>query len=353
MTLTADTPPSLRLRPIPVREPGTARGRFARRPAGPPAGRCRCPSRRPRRPRRPGTAPGPVPDGGAPADPREWALRFTQVALEVATGLRPARRSSSAGPPPTCMAALAPPACPGPARRGPAATGDRPFRAAVRAGRGGRGGRGCGRGRRTRARPRLPDGGRGRPLAGGRPRAGLTSAPAALAAARRAARLPEPSRRRPRARPQRPRARPRPRSGSRRRPRRPPWARSTAAGPAAAAATSPLATSTVAPSPWACSSSGRGLHLDLEVEQVADRLLLDGLGHRLEQLVALALVLHERVALGHGPQADALLQVVHLVEVLAPLAVEHRQHDPALELAHGLGAERLLAPVVGELGVAA
>src|SRR5690606_25336468 len=51
---------------------------------------------------------------------------------------------------------------------------------------------------------------------------------------------------------------------------------------------------------------------DLEVEEEADRLLLDRLVHRLEQLEALALVLHERVALGHRPQADALLEVVHL-----------------------------------------
>src|SRR5690606_42163217 len=57
--------------------------------------------------------------------------------------------------------------------------------------------------------------------------------------------------------------------------------------------------------------------LDLEVEQVPDRLLLDGLGHRLEELVALALVLDQRVALRHRAQPDALLEVVHLVEVLA------------------------------------
>jgi hypothetical protein len=74
--------------------------------------------------------------------------------------------------------------------------------------------------------------------------------------------------------------------------------------------------------------------LDLEVEQEADRLLLDAVHHRGEHVEALALVLDQRVALGHRPQADALLQVVHLVEVLAPLAVEHREQHPALELAH-------------------
>ena len=89
MTLTADTPPSLRLRPIPVREPGSAPG--APRPASgrPPGGRLPLPFEALPPDSPAGHPPGPVRDGGAPADPREWALRFAQVALEVATGLRP------------------------------------------------------------------------------------------------------------------------------------------------------------------------------------------------------------------------------------------------------------------------
>jgi hypothetical protein len=79
----------------------------------------------------------------------------------------------------------------------------------------------------------------------------------------------------------------------------------------------------------------------LHVEEEADRLLLDPVHHRFEQLEALALVLHERVALGHRAQADALLEVVHLVEVLAPLAVQHREHDAALDLTHDLLAQGL------------
>src|SRR5690606_35983840 len=59
----------------------------------------------------------------------------------------------------------------------------------------------------------------------------------------------------------------------------------------------------------------RGGHGHLEVDQEADRPLLDGLGRRLEELEALALVLHARVPLGHRPQADALLEVVHLAQV--------------------------------------
>ena len=65
-----------------------------------------------------------------------------------------------------------------------------------------------------------------------------------------------------------------------------------------------------------------------------------------EHVEALALVLDQRVALGVGPQADALLQVVHLVEVLAPLAVDDGEQHLALELADRLGAELLLAALV-------
>ena len=98
-------------------------------------------------------------------------------------------------------------------------------------------------------------------------------------------------------------------------------------------------------------SSSLLLDLDLEVEQEADRLLLDAVHHRGEHVEALALVLDQRVALGVGPQVDALAQVVHLVEVLAPLAVEHREHDAPLELAHDLGADLRLAAVVRRVRV--
>src|SRR5947207_2715573 len=93
------------------------------------------------------------------------------------------------------------------------------------------------------------------------------------------------------------------------------------------------------------------LHLDLQVEQEADRLLLDALQHLAEHVEALALVLHQRVALRIGAQADALLEVVHLVEVLAPLAVDDREQDLALQFADRLCAEFLLAPVVRAVGV--
>ncbi len=93
------------------------------------------------------------------------------------------------------------------------------------------------------------------------------------------------------------------------------------------------------------------LDVNLDVEQEPDRLLLDRVHHGREHGEALPLVLHQRVALPHRPQPDALLQVVHLVEVLAPLAVEHRKHHPTLQLAGHVRSQRLLAPVVRRLDV--
>ncbi len=53
----------------------------------------------------------------------------------------------------------------------------------------------------------------------------------------------------------------------------------------------------------------------------------------------------------HRAQPDAVLEVVHLVEVVAPAAVDHAEHDASLQLAHGLLAERDLAALVRDAGV--
>jgi hypothetical protein len=88
MTLVADTPPALRLRPIPVREPGPALGVLPPVRDEAPEGQVPLPfDALPAPPPVPARAP--APQGGAPGDTREWAVRFSQVALEVATGLRP------------------------------------------------------------------------------------------------------------------------------------------------------------------------------------------------------------------------------------------------------------------------
>ena len=60
----------------------------------------------------------------------------------------------------------------------------------------------------------------------------------------------------------------------------------------------------------------------------------------------LVLVGDDRLDLGEPAQVDALAQVVHVVEVLAPAVVDDLQQQVALERAHQLVAELLLALVV-------
>ena len=63
----------------------------------------------------------------------------------------------------------------------------------------------------------------------------------------------------------------------------------------------------------------------------------------LEHDVSFAAVLDERVLLGESTQVDALAQVVHRLEVLAPALVDGLQDHVALDLTCELRAERLLA----------
>src|SRR5207344_2042045 len=93
------------------------------------------------------------------------------------------------------------------------------------------------------------------------------------------------------------------------------------------------------------------LDLDLEVEQQPDGLFLDPLHHGAEHVVALALILDQRVALAVAAQADALAQVIHLVQVLTPLAVQDGQDHPPLDLAHHFRTKLLLTPLVRGLRV--
>src|SRR5581483_7888344 len=86
--------------------------------------------------------------------------------------------------------------------------------------------------------------------------------------------------------------------------------------------------------------------LDLDVGEQADDLALDLVGQLLEGAEGLLLVLDEGVDLRVGLQSDALAQVVHLGEVGDPLAVDHLQHQRALDRAHDLLAVLLLALLV-------
>src|SRR5512143_214836 len=91
-------------------------------------------------------------------------------------------------------------------------------------------------------------------------------------------------------------------------------------------------------------ADGRRLVDDrLDQEEVAHAVLLDPVEHGLEHLEALFLVLDERVLLAVAPQADALLEMVHLEQVVLPLRVDDLQQDHPLELAH----ERSELPLLG------
>ena len=89
----------------------------------------------------------------------------------------------------------------------------------------------------------------------------------------------------------------------------------------------------------ACSASAGS---SCGVEEREHDLAADLGAELLEHEVALVPVLDERVLLRHRAQVDALAQVVHRVEVLAPALVDDLEDHEALELAHQLRAELLL-----------
>src|SRR5882724_1110710 len=75
----------------------------------------------------------------------------------------------------------------------------------------------------------------------------------------------------------------------------------------------------------------------LVAEEALDDVVLHPLAHRLEELIALLLVLLERIALAVAAQADALLQVVEGQQVVLPGDVHGVEHDRPLEAADDLG----------------
>src|SRR5438477_7030882 len=87
------------------------------------------------------------------------------------------------------------------------------------------------------------------------------------------------------------------------------------------------------------------LHHLHEVE-IANGIFLEALHHGFEHVEGFALVLHQRIVLGIAAQADAFLEVVHVQQVIFPLLVDNSEHDHALVVAHGIGAEALFFGVV-------
>src|SRR4029079_7748846 len=98
------------------------------------------------------------------------------------------------------------------------------------------------------------------------------------------------------------------------------------------------------------------VRLHLDVEEVAHDLLADDGAELLEHRVPLGAVLDKGVLLRHRAQVDAVTEVFHRVEVLAPAEVDDLEDEEALYLAHELRGELLLlvlvdaARVVLELG---
>src|SRR2546429_3501237 len=79
--------------------------------------------------------------------------------------------------------------------------------------------------------------------------------------------------------------------------------------------------------------------LQLNVVQVADRLVVDTRHHVFEQDKTFLLELDERILLPVTAQADALFQMVKREQVIFPLRIDHIEDDAPLEPAHQFRAE--------------
>ena len=87
---------------------------------------------------------------------------------------------------------------------------------------------------------------------------------------------------------------------------------------------------------------GRALGLlDLDVEEVADRFVVDARHHVFEEDESFLLELDDRIFLRVAAKADAFFQVIEREQVVLPLRIDDIENDAALEPAHQLGAELL------------
>src|SRR6267378_7806587 len=88
-----------------------------------------------------------------------------------------------------------------------------------------------------------------------------------------------------------------------------------------------------------------GAHFDFRHQRGG--LVLDPIEHGREQLEGFALELEAVVLLRVATQVNALPQVVHGGQVLAPVLIEHAQHDVLLDVAHDRRADARDLGVVG------
>ena len=91
--------------------------------------------------------------------------------------------------------------------------------------------------------------------------------------------------------------------------------------------------------PVPSASPGPAPHADLNVEEHADGLILDSVDHLLEHFVAFALIGDERVLLPVAAKADALLQVIHIEEVVFPERIDGLEENIVFEVPHERFAE--------------
>ncbi len=86
-------------------------------------------------------------------------------------------------------------------------------------------------------------------------------------------------------------------------------------------------------------ASIRTINFDHELEESSDDLLLHLHHHLAKHRVSLGAVLHDRILLGETAQVNAVAQIVHVVEVLAPTRIDRLEEVEAFRTAHQIGVD--------------
>ena len=88
------------------------------------------------------------------------------------------------------------------------------------------------------------------------------------------------------------------------------------------------------------------------MKQAVEAVELDPVHQSPEQVVALALVLHERVLLPVATETDPVSELIHPQQMVLPMMVDHLQEHHFFQVAEQVGGEFLflfLVPVENEL----
>src|SRR5262249_27183464 len=79
-------------------------------------------------------------------------------------------------------------------------------------------------------------------------------------------------------------------------------------------------------------------NLNLKVEQVSNRLGIDTIEHRVEEVVGLTFVLDQRILLRIATQPDSFFEVIEREQVVLPLCVDDIQHYVAFKASKRINA---------------